>query len=79
MLGSFFKVVYLLVYMASLEEIVLALGQVGLWIQAVGILVIIWIIVQGITMYFNRRRRLLLEEINKRLKRVESKINKISK
>ena len=65
--------------MASLEEIVLALGQVGLWIQAVGILVIIWIIVQGITMYFNRRRRLLLEEINKRLKRVESKINKISK
>ena len=79
MLGSFFKVVYLLVYMASLEEIVLALGQVGLWIQAVGILVIIWIIVQVITMYFNRRRRLLLEEINKRLKRVESKINKISK
>ena len=77
MLGSFFKVVYLLVYMASLEEIVLALGQVGLWIQAVGILVIIWIIVQVITMYFNRRRRLLLEEINKRLKRVESKINKI--
>ena len=65
--------------MASLEEIVLALGQVGLWIQAVGILVIIWIIVQGITMYFNRRRRLLLEEINKRLKRVESKIKKISK
>ncbi len=65
--------------MASLEEIVLALGQVGLWIQAVGILVIIWIIVQVITMYFNRRRRLLLEEINKRLKRVESKINKISK
>ena len=79
MLGCFFKVVYLLVYMASLEEIVLALGQVGLWIQAVGILVIIWIIVQVITMYFNRRRRLLLEEINKRLKRVESKINKISK
>ena len=65
--------------MANLEEIVLALGQVGLWIQAVGLLIIIWIIVQSITMYFNRRRRLLLEEINKRLKRVESKLNKISK
>jgi uncharacterized membrane protein YGL010W len=65
--------------MASVEEIVLALGQVGLWIQAVGILVIIWLIVQFITMYFNRRRRLLLEEINKRLKRVESKIDWISK
>ncbi len=65
--------------MATLEEIVLALGQVGLWIQAVGILVIIWLVVQFITMYFNRRRRLLLEEINQRLKRVESKLNKISK
>ncbi|MEK6914923.1 MAG: hypothetical protein AABW89_00070 [Nanoarchaeota archaeon] len=65
--------------MANIEEIVLALGEVGLWIQAVGLLVVIWIIIQIITMYFNRKRRLLLEEINKRLKRVETKLNKLSK
>lgn len=65
--------------MATLEEIVLSLGQVGLWIQAVGLLIVLWIVVQSITMYFNRKRRLLLEEINQRLKRVESKLNKISK
>ncbi|MBM3232410.1 hypothetical protein FJZ21_03495 [Candidatus Pacearchaeota archaeon] len=65
--------------MASIEEIVLALGEVGLWIQAVGLLVVAWIIVQSITMYFNRKRRLLLEEINKRLIRVENKLNKISR
>lgn len=65
--------------MATLEEIVISLGQVGLWIQAVGLLIIIWIVIQGINMYFNRKRRLLLEEINARLKRVESKLNKISK
>lgn len=63
--------------MASIEEIVVALGQVGLWIQAVGLLIILWMIIQGITMYFNRKRRLLLEEINARLKRVENKLNKI--
>ncbi|MEK6894705.1 MAG: hypothetical protein AABX10_04530 [Nanoarchaeota archaeon] len=64
--------------MATLEEIVVSLGQVGLWIQAVGLIVVLWIIVQCITMYFNRKRRLLLQEINKRLKRVEAKINKLT-
>ncbi|MGV8142367.1 MAG: hypothetical protein ACP5NS_01880 [Candidatus Pacearchaeota archaeon] len=61
--------------MAILEDVIVELGQVGLWIQAVGLLIIIWIIVQGITLYFNRKRRLLLEEINKRLKSVERKID----
>lgn len=79
MLGSFFKDIVLRYCMAGIDEILLALGEVGLWIQAVGLLVIVWIIVQGITMYFNRKRRLLLVEINQRLKNVERKLNKISK
>ena len=65
--------------MAVIEDVVIALGQVGLWVQAVGLLVIIWIIIQGITMYFNRKRRLLLMEINERLKNVEKKLSKINK
>ncbi len=63
--------------MAVLEDVVLEVGRLGLWMQAVGALVVIWIIVQSITMYFNRKRRLLLEEINKRLKRVETKLNNL--
>ena len=63
--------------MAGIDDVILALGEVGLWIQAVGLLVIVWIIVQGITMYFNRKRRLLLMEINERLKRVERKLDKM--
>ncbi|MBS3083700.1 hypothetical protein J4423_02750 [Candidatus Pacearchaeota archaeon] len=62
--------------MVVIDEILLKLGEVGLWVQAVGLLVIIWIIVQGITMYFNRKRRLLLMEINNRLKNVEKKLSK---
>jgi len=65
--------------MAVIEDVVIGLGQVGLWVQAVGLLVIIWIIIQGITMYFNRKRRLLLMEINNRLKNVERKLAKIRK
>ena len=63
--------------MAGIEDLIIELGQVGLWIQTVGLIVIIWLIVQFITMFFNRKRRLLLEEINNRLKRVETKLNKI--
>ena len=65
--------------MVVLEEVLLKLGSVGLWVQAVGLLVIIWIIVESITLYYNRRRRLLLEEINTRLKVVEKKIDLMSK
>ncbi|MEK6811230.1 MAG: hypothetical protein AABX96_01840 [Nanoarchaeota archaeon] len=65
--------------MAVIEDIVLQLGMMGLWIQAVGLVVVLWIIFQAITMYFNRKRRLLLMEINDRLKNVEKKLTKINK
>jgi hypothetical protein len=65
--------------MAVIDDLVVQLGHIGLWIQAVGLLVIIWISVQAVTLYYNRKRRLLLEEINKRLKSVENKLDKISK
>ena len=65
--------------MAVIEDIVLQLGMMGLWIQAVGLVVVLWIIFQAITMYFNRKRRLLLMEINDRLKNVEKKLALLKK
>lgn len=63
--------------MAVIDDLVVELGQVGLWIQAVGLVVILWIIFQAITMYYNRKRRIILTEINERLKRIETKLKKI--
>ena len=63
--------------MAVIEDVVVELGRIGLWVQAVGLLVIIWVTFQAVTLYFNRKRRLLLEEINDRLKKVERKVSKI--
>lgn len=65
--------------MAVIDDIVLELGQIGLWIQAVGLIVILWIVFQAITMYYNRKRRKLLESINDRLENLEKKIDKLSK
>ena len=61
--------------MVVIEDVLLKLGSIGLWIQAVGLIAVIWLIVQIVTLYYNRKRRLLLEEINQRLKKVERKIN----
>ncbi|MBS3081745.1 hypothetical protein J4416_02280 [Candidatus Pacearchaeota archaeon] len=65
--------------MVVLEDVVLELGQIGLWVQAVGLIVILWIVFQAITMYYNRRRRLLLEEISTRLGKLERKLDSLKK
>ena len=65
--------------MVVIEDVVVQLGQIGLWVQAVGLVVILWIIVEAITLYYNRKRRLLLMNIDERLKRVEKKIDLIKK
>jgi hypothetical protein len=63
----------------AIEEFVVELGKVGLWIQAVGLVVILWIIVTTTTLFFNRKRRKLLEDIDRRLKRIEGKIGSLVK
>ncbi len=60
-------------------DIILELGRLGNWIQALGLLVVLWIIIQAVTLYFNRKRRKLLESIDERLKRVESKVNNLKR
>ena len=65
--------------MVVIEDLVLQVGQIGLWVQAVGLVVVLWIIVETITLYYNRKRRLLLIDINERLKRIERKLDLLKK
>lgn len=58
-------------------NIILELGKLGKWIQAVGLLVILWIVFNAINMYFNRKRRKLLERIDMDVKRLEEKVDKL--
>ena len=61
------------------SSFLIELGKIGLWIQAVGLVVILWILFQAITMFFNRRRRMLLRDIDERVIRIERKLNKVLK
>jgi len=53
------------------------LGEIGLWLQAVGIIVVLWIIFQLIVLYFNTKRMREVGKIREDMKRIERKIDRI--
>ena len=62
------------------EEIVTViseLGKIGLWLQTVGAIVIMWIIFQFITWRYNRKRMAEVEVIKRDMRRIEGKIDKL--
>lgn len=61
------------------EGLILELGKVGLWIQAVGLFIILWIIFQIIILIYNTRRMRAIYKIKDDMKRIEGKIDRILK
>ena len=64
---------------SSTSELVLELGKIGKWIQAVGLVVIIWISIQIYYFFLNKKRMNFLKEMETNLERLEKKIDKLSK
>ena len=62
-----------------LPDIVVEIGKIGLWLQAVGGLVLLWIAFQVVSFIYNRKKRNELRQIRLDLKRIEKKINKLSR
>jgi|ETN01SMinimDraft_4_1059930.scaffolds.fasta_scaffold323759_2 hypothetical protein len=62
-----------------LTEVVLEVGRIGLWLQTLGLIVVLWIAFQTITLFFNRKRRLAIYSIRDDLKRIEKKLDKVLK
>jgi len=60
-------------------NLLVEIGQIGNWLQALGILVIVWIIMQAVTYYFNRKRLKVLYRVVDRIDRLEEKIDKLAK
>ena len=67
---------------ASAKQIVTLaaqVGRIGLWLQAIGAVVVIWIIVQIINFLMYRKRMQEIYNIKKDMKRIEGKIDKLVK
>ena len=62
-----------------LPEILIELGRVGLWLQAIGAIVVAWIAFQVISFIFERKKKKTLEKINVRLDKIEKKLDRVLK
>jgi uncharacterized membrane protein len=63
----------------ALANLIKEIGQIGLWIQALGLVIVLWLIFQIIAVINNRIKRKKLYTIEQRLENIEKKINKILK
>ncbi len=63
----------------TIADLITQLGSIGKWIQAVGIVVILWLIFEIIILINNRIRRKQLYEIEEHLKGIEKKLDKVLK
>ena len=59
------------------EILVSEIGKIGLWLQAVGLIVVAWIIFSIIELLSNRKRMKEVYKIKEDMKRIEGKIDKI--
>ena len=64
---------------SSTSELVLELGKIGKWVQAVGLFVVVWIVIQLINLFLNKKRLASLRKMESNLKRLEKKMDKLSK
>ncbi len=59
----------------SVSDLAVEVGKLGNWLQAIGIIVIAWLIFQIISLIINLKRKKLLEKISGDVKRLEKKID----
>jgi len=62
-----------------LSEAISGIGRIALVMQALGIIVIFWVIFQVVNLLLNRNRGKLLSNVNKKLGDLEKKIDRIDR
>jgi hypothetical protein len=57
-------------------ELIEKIGSIGHWLQAIGAILVIWVIFQVASFIIERKRLKTLKEIALRLEKIEKKLNK---
>ena len=60
-----------------LGKAIVKMGNLVLFLQALGVILILWLVFEIIRLIVNRKNRKRLERIEESIKRIEKKINKI--
>jgi|TARA_Y100000310_G_C20399011_1_gene676493 membrane protein YdbS with pleckstrin-like domain len=62
-----------------LSNTILEIGKVALWLQALGVIIVLWIIFQIILIINDRKKRKVIYSMKKDIIRIEKKLDKLSK
>ena len=62
-----------------IPDLIIELGTLASWLQALGILLIVWLVFQVISLIVNLKKKKLLELIRSDIKKLERKVDRISK
>ena len=62
-----------------IPDLVVEVGKLAIWFQALGIIILFWLVFNIISLIINFKRKKLLTSISEDLKRIEKKVNKLSK
>lgn len=63
----------------NLTAVVAEVGSVLLWMQALGIVLLLWFAFEIISLYFHRKRLREIYKIKEDMQRIEGKIDRILK
>ena len=61
------------------SEIITGIGSIGKWLQALGVVIVVWLLLQITNFLINRKHLKTLSSIKQNLERIETKIDKMQK
>ena len=62
-----------------MPEILLELGQLGVWLQAIGAIALLWLIFQVVSLIIRVRQNKFYKEINEKIDKLDRKLNRVLK
>lgn len=60
-------------------NVLVEVGKIGNWLQAIGAVVVVWIIFQVVNFLINRKNHNTIKDLKKDVERLEAKIDKLSR
>ena len=66
-------------FLVNPTDIIGAVGQIALWLQAIGIVVVLWIVFQIVNFFINRKRMKEIYAIKEDMRRMEGKLDRLLK
>lgn len=62
-----------------IEDVAIQFGKFGKWLQAIGLIIILWVAFQIISLWINRGSKKEIVKLREDVKRIEGKIDKLAK